>query len=105
MVDRADCGQRQHGGREAAQRHLLVAAEHVVGEPVGRVEGCAVDGEEGVELGLLGGALALEKGRGEIVAILGGVAHVAAVEGGDGRAAQQVLVAAGEEGAQALRRC
>jgi hypothetical protein len=57
MIDRPDRGQRQHVGGEAAQRQFLVAAEDVVGEPVGRREGGAVDGLELRELVAMGGPL------------------------------------------------
>jgi hypothetical protein len=97
MVDRADGGQRQHLGVEAAERHFGLALEHVIGEPVGGGKRGAVDARKLAELTFTGGAFRCIISIRDSVAQPVRVAHVAAEQRAQWVAAQIILVALLEE--------
>ncbi len=104
MIDRADCGQGEQIGLEAAQIVRSLPLEHVVGNAFGRGQPGAIDPLQRRQVGRRRGAFGGVVGIADPVAELTRVAHVAAIHGAQRITPQVALVARRKQRRQRLRR-
>ena len=102
MVDRPDRGQCQHIRGDVGELFLALIFEDVVGNPVGLVERCAVDGGESGKILLRGRPFPRKIFIGKEIAQPVGITIIAAEHPGQGIAPQIGLVARLEQSVEPL---